>query len=417
MNVLFVHNNFPAQFKNLAESLAVGETNTIAAIGSETSVAIPGVKLTRYRMPKADALTTHSFARRFDMECRRAEQVLFAASTLAASGFDPDFVIAHCGWGENIPLRDVFPRAKLIIYCEYFYRAEGQDVHFDPEQARYGVDGVVGLRCQNASTLLALAECDLGLSPTQWQKSTYPREYQDKIRVVHEGVDMERIRPDPMATFRLPGGRKLTPDDEIVTFVSRSLEPMRGFHVFLRAVPDILRERPDARVVIVGAEAASYGPNAPNGLDWKSYCLDEMAGSLDLSRVHFLDRLPRDRFLSLMQVSSAHVYLTYPFVLSWSLIEAMSAGCRIVASDTPPVREAIEHDRNGVLVPFHDSRAVASAVVAMLADPDRHAHLGVAARRTVAERYDARACVLEALARLGMGDGLGQAGRLVVDTV
>jgi glycosyltransferase involved in cell wall biosynthesis len=353
-------------------------------------------------MPKADLSATHPFARRFDMECRRAEQVLVAANALAASGFKPDYIIAHCGWGEHIPLRSVFPRAKLIIYCEYFYRSEGQDVHFDPEQAPYGIDGLIGLRCQNASTLIALAECDLGLSPTQWQKSTYPEEFHDKILVAHEGVDTNRIRPNPLAKFTLLGGRVLTRNDEVVTFASRSLEPMRGFHIFLRAVPEILARRPEARVVIVGAEEASYGPNAPDGDDWKTFCLNEVSPSLDFSRVHFLDRLPRDRFLEFLQVSSAHVYLTYPFVLSWSLIEAMSAGCQIVASDTAPVREVITHDNQGLLVPFRDSAAVAEAVIELLANPDRHAGLGKAARQVAVERYDTRKCVLESLELLGM---------------
>jgi glycosyltransferase involved in cell wall biosynthesis len=418
MKVLFVHNNFPAQFGNLAQTLAADPANTIAAIGCETATAMPGVNLRRYRMPSADLSSTHSFARRFDIECRRGEQVLFVANALAASGFEPDFVLAHCGWGENLPLRSVFPKARLIIYCEYFYRPSGQDVHFDPEQAPFGIDGLTALRCQNASTLIALADCDLALSPTLWQKSTYPTEFHDKIRVAHEGVDTRRIRPDPLARFALIGGRVLTRNDEVVTYASRSLEPMRGFHIFLRAVPEILRRRPEAHVVIVGAEEASYGPSAPDGVDWKTHCLNEVSPSLDFSRVHFLDRLPRDRFLALTQVSSAHVYLTYPFVLSWSLIEAMSAGCRIVASDTQPVREVIEHDHAGILVPFRDSAAIADAVVELLAHPERHVHLGENARQVAVDGYDVRKCVPAALELLGMvpavGDSTPESDRLVV---
>jgi glycosyltransferase involved in cell wall biosynthesis len=200
----------------------------------------------------------------------------------------------------------------------------------------------------------------------------------------------------------LPGGRKLTRDKEIVTFLSRSLEPMRGFHIFLRAVPEILRARPRAEIVIVGDEKASYGPGAPDGTNWKTFCLNEMLPELDLSRVHFLDRLPYDNYLSLVQISSVHVYLTYPFVLSWSLIEAMSASCTIVASDTAPVREVIEDGKSGILVPFHESAAVAEAVIAVLSEPSHYASFGRAARQTVAERYDERICVPEALRLLGV---------------
>ena len=402
MNFLFVHNNFPAQFRNLAGELASDPQNRVAAIGSETSRALENVELRRYRMPTFDVSATHVFARRFDVECRRAEQVLFATSALAASGFDPDIVVAHCGWGENIPLRAAFPKAKLVIYCEYFYQREGQDVHFDSTQGRFGADGLSAIFCYNASTLIALAECDIGISPTHWQRSTYPKEFQDKIRVVHEGVDLQKVRPDALAQFVLPGGRKLTRDQEVVTYVSRSLEPMRGFHVFLRAATEILRARPNAEIVIVGAEAASYGPGAPGGINWKTYCLKEMLPALDLSRIHFLDRLPYDKYLNLLQVSSVHVYLTYPFVLSWSLIEAMAASCTIVASDTSPVREAIEDGRTGILVPFHESGAIAAAVVAVLAEPARHANFGAAAREVVADRYDKRICTPKALELLGV---------------
>ena len=241
---------------------------------------------------------------------------MFAAGALSANGFVPDLIVAHCGWGETLPLKSVFPKARFAVYCEFFYRPGGQDVDFEPELSRFGVDGLAALNCKNASTLIALAECDVGLSPTHWQKSTYPTVFQDKIHVVHEGVDTTWIRPDPTAKFKLPGGRYLSRADEVVTFAARSLEPMRGFHKFLSAVPEILERRPRAEIVIVGGEQPSYGPGAPDGGDWKTFCLQQALPRLDLARVHFLDRLPHDRLLALMRISSAHVYLTYPFVLS-----------------------------------------------------------------------------------------------------
>ena len=278
MNVLFVHNNFPAQFRGLAQELARRPEHRVAAIGSETARGLPSVDLRLYRMPSFDVTTTHPFARRFDVECRRATQVLYVATELRASGFEPDLIIGHCGWGETLPLRSLFPKARIAIYCEFYYRPEGQDVHFDPEGPQLGVDGLVALQCKNASTLLSLADADLGLSPTEWQKGTYPAEYRDKIHVVHEGVDGESLLPDESAQFSLPNGVVLRRGEEIVTYVARNLEPMRGYHVFMRALPKILAARPKAQIVIVGGDGVSYGAPPPVGQSWKSVYLDEVAG-------------------------------------------------------------------------------------------------------------------------------------------
>ncbi|MCI4678573.1 glycosyltransferase [Rhodoblastus acidophilus] len=402
MNILFLHNNFPAQFQNLAQELASNPSHRVVAIGSETAQPVPNVDLLRYRTPGYDVSPTHPFARRFDAECRRATAVLYALSELRASGFAPDLIVGHCGWGETLPLRSVFPRARIGIYCEYYYRPEGQDVHFDAEGPQLGVDGVIALHCKNASTLLSLAEADFGLSPTEWQKQTYPAEYQAKIHVVHEGVDEVRLSPDEEARFLLPNGELLDRGKEIVTFVARNLEPMRGYHIFMRALPRILDARPEAQVVIVGGDGVSYGPSPPEGKSWKSIYLDEVAGRLDLSRVHFLPYLPYDEYVRLLQVSRTHVYLTFPFVLSWSLIEAMALGCVIVASDTAPVREAITHEINGLLTSFHDPDALADQVARVLSDPVAFVQLGRAARATALGRYARSACIAEAMERLGL---------------
>ena len=364
---LFVHNNFPAQFRNVVEALKEMSGFELAAIGAEGAQVVQGVAFHRYAVPSIDVSATHPFARRFDAECWRAEQVLMAAIALASSGFAPDVMLAHCGWGETLPLRATFPKARFIVYCEFFYRGEGQDVHFDPEGPRLGVDGLAALHCKNASTLLALIDADAGISPTSWQRSTFPREFQDKIQVVHEGVDLDRFRPDKAARFCF--ARRQGPDesDEVVTFASRNLEPVRGYHAFLRALPEILRARPDAQMVIAGGEGNSYSHAPPAGRSWKTHYLDEVVSNSTSPESISSDRLAPDSYLSLLQVSSAHVYLTYPFVLSWSLLEAMATECEIVASDTAPVREVIEDQRNGILVPFSDKPALADAVVQTLA--------------------------------------------------
>ena len=421
MKILFVHNNFPAQFGPMARALAREPGVELAAIGSMTSHAVKGVNLIKYRMAAGDVSETHPFARRFDAECRRAEQVLYSLSSLVASGFTPDVIVAHPGWGETLPLKSVFPRAQLLLYCEFFYGGEGRDVGFDLEFPTTGLDGDVSLRAKNAATLLALSDCDRALSPTEWQRSTFPSHFQSKIDVVHEGVDTEIARPDHDAVFELGSGKRLTRADQVVTFVARNLEPMRGYHIFMRALPKILAELPAAQVLIVGGDGTSYGARPPEGETWKSIFLSEVAGSIDASRVHFTGRLPHRRFIRALQVSSAHVYLTYPFVLSWSAVEAMSCGCVIIGSDTRPVREVIDGE-NGILVPFFDSGEIADRVIEAVKHPRRFEKMRLRARQSVLDKYDGnRVCVpktlelLQTLRSLALqgGDQIGQApGRL-----
>jgi glycosyltransferase involved in cell wall biosynthesis len=394
MKILFVHNNFPAQYRNLAAALANEPGFELVAIGASNAQPMPSVKLIKYALPDANVSGTHPFARRFDLECRRAEEVLYSLSTLASSGFVPDVILAHPGWGETLPLRTMFPKARRVVYCEFFYGADGRDIGFDPEFPMSGLDGHIGLQLKNATTLLALSDCDVGVSPTNWQQSTFPSHYHSKIEVVHEGIDTSRVRPNPQARLMLPNGRQVGPADEIVTFVVRNLEPLRGYHIFMRALPEILRRRPNAQIVIIGRDGLSYGLPPPVGSNWKSIFLEEMRDQLDLSRVHFMGGVPYHTFVAALQVSSAHVYLTYPFVLSWSALEAMSAGCLVIGSDTPPVREVISSGDNGLLVPFFAIDELAGRVVEALQEPEQFNAIREAARRFVIEHYDAeRICV------------------------
>src|SRR5262245_54012613 len=325
---------------------------------------------------------------------------MYALTSLQADGFAPDVVVVHPGWGESLPVRTIFPKARLIVYCEYYYGTNNRDVAFDSEFPAFGVDGHVGVHLKNAATLLALAECDKGVSPTYGQRSTYPSEYQERISVIHEGVDVNQAAPDPTASYRLPSGRILTPKDEVVTFVARNLEPLRGYHIFMRALPRILDARPRAHVLIVGRDGASYGAEAPPGQTWQGIFLKEVADRIDLRRVHFTGWVPHAEYLRVLQISSAHVYMTYPFVLSWSMIEAMSAGCLVIGSDTPPVREVID-GRNGILVPFFDVEQLAGRIIEALAHPRRFAEFRARARRTAVERFDVeRTCLPQWLALL-----------------
>jgi glycosyltransferase involved in cell wall biosynthesis len=277
-----------------------------------------------------------------------------------------------------------------------------------------GRDGHIGLQLKNATTLLALADCDVGISPTYWQQSTFPRHYQSKIEVIHEGIDTSRVCPDAQARLTLPNGRQLGRSDEVVTFVVRNLEPLRGYHIFMRALPEILARRPNAQVVIIGRDGLSYGLPPPAGSNWKSIFLAEVRDRLDMSRVHFMGGVPYDTFVAALQVSSAHVYLTYPFVLSWSALEAMSAGCVVIGSDTAPVREVISSGDNGLLVPFFAVDELAEKVVQVLQEPDRFNAIGEAARRFVIEHYDAASiCVPRMRQLLDMNVAAAPARRTV----
>ncbi len=397
VKVLFVHQNFPAQFANVAAMFASRPDHEVVAIGSATARSLPNVRLVQYGFSVEGILAVHPFARSFDAEVRRAEQIIYVGSELLASGFKPDIVVVHCGWGESLPLRALFPEAKIVTYFELFYRDRGFDVDFDPEWPRISVDGTVGLKIRNASTLLALADTDVAISPTQWQRSSFPAQFRHLIEVCHEGIDTERVCPDPRARLTLSEGVTFQAGDEIITYVSRNLEPLRGYHVFMRSLARTLRARPRAQVVIVGGDRVSYGLGAPAGTTWKEHFLDQNRDDLDLSRVHFLGRVDYETYLRVLQVSAVHVYLTYPFVLSWSMLEAMAAGCLVVASATGPVTEVIDRS-NGLLVDFFDHSALSNQVCAVLATRDKYQPLRAAARQFIVEHYAKDACVADFVA-------------------
>jgi glycosyltransferase involved in cell wall biosynthesis len=410
MNVLFVHNNFPAQFRHLVTSLARDPGIRMAAIGSNTAAAFHGVRPVKYALHGADLSETHPFARRFDMECRRAEQVLYGLSNLVTSGFKPDVIFAHPGWGETLPLRTIFPEARFLLYCEYYYGAPEGDLGFDPEFPTSGLDGHVAVRLKNATTLLGLADCDLGISPTTWQRSTFPTDYQSKIEIAHDGINCALARPDADAVLSLPSGRRLSRDDEVVTFVARNLEPVRGYHIFMRTLPQILDRRPNAEVVIIGGDGTSYGAAAPAETTWKSIFLKEVESRIDPRRVHFLGRVPYETYLKVLQVSTAHVYLTYPFVLSWSMLEAMSVGCLVIGSDTPPVREVIDGS-NGIVVPFFDIEQWSERIIDVLEDRERYRPMCESARQFVLANFDADTICVPRLKQLLQIDGGAPATR------
>ncbi|MBK5915159.1 glycosyltransferase [Rhodocyclus purpureus] len=395
MKILFVHQNFPGQYKHLAPALAADPANEVVALrlGEDAAwgrVRVLGYKVAPEAIAKADPKAVHPWLSDLQVKVLRGEAASRRALALRAEGFVPDVIVAHPGWGETLFLREIWPQARLGLYCEFFYRAEGSDVGFDPEFPQSGdaLANASRLRLKNANALLSLEEAARGLSPTAWQKSQYPQRLQAMIDVIHDGIDTRQLCPDGRVSMRLNGSRTLTRADEVITFVNRNLEPYRGYHVFMRALPEILVRRPQARVIIVGGNEVSYGAAPPPGKTWRSIFFDEVRERIDASRVHFVGRIPYPDFVRLLQLSSAHVYLTYPFVLSWSLLEAMSVACPIVASRTPPVEEALADEETALLTDFFDPEALADAVCRLLADRALGQRLGSAARKVAVERYD-----------------------------
>lgn len=392
-DVLFVHNNFPGQFRNLALALAALEGVRVRAIGTRAAPGLPEVPMQRYGFKAGDSAQVHTFARRFDLESRRAEEVIYAATQLKLEGFAPRLIYVHPGWGEALPLRALFPDAIICAYAEFYYWPKGVDIGFDPEAPRYGVDGDVRISLRNAATILSLMDADFAVAPTQWQRSVFPEEVRGKIHVLHDGLDTTKLAPQPDAQDVFIGNERFRPSDEIVTFVSRNLEPYRGFHIFMRALPAILEARPQARICIMGGDEVSYGARPEEHANWRAAMLAELGDAIDLSRVHFLGKVGYDDYLGLLRLSRAHVYLTYPFVLSWSLLEAMALETLVIASATAPVQEVIEDGVNGLLVPFFDVEALAARVAQALSDPGRFESIRREARRSVVARFDFRETV------------------------
>lgn len=396
MRILFVHQNTPGQYKHLVRHFAADPANRVAFIG-KVKRDMAGVSTVVYRPSREPGTATHPYIHLFEGQVLHGQGVVRAGLALKERGFSPEVICAHPGWGEALFLKDVFPEAKLLLYCEFFYRADGADVGFDPER-EVTLDQRCRIRAKNANLLLALEAADHGVCPTEWQRRQHPAAFRDRISVIHDGVDTALCRPDEEAAVDLPDGTRLTRRDEVVTYVARNLEPYRGFPTFVRAAGELLRRRPGVRILVIGGDEVSYGSRPADAANWREKMLAEVP--LDPARVHFLGKVPYDRFLKILQISRAHIYLTYPFVLSWSMLEAMASGAPLVASSTPPVLEVIEDGRNGLLVDFFDPLAVADRVEEALDDPARMEGIRAAARRTVVERFDLASVCLPAQVRL-----------------
>ena len=386
MKFLFVHQNFPAQYQHLITHLVARGGHDIVFISEANPNTMPGVRRALYQHKPTPPEHVHPAALDLDRGVRRAELVANTAANLKRLGFMPDIIIGHHGWGELLNLADVFPDVPMLGYFEYYYRDDGQDVNFDPE---FPTDPTSRprIRAMNTINHLAFALDQHGHTPTQWQRTRYPEFMQSGIDVLPEGAQLDLCKPDPKARTQpfAIGDFRIAPTDKLITYVARNLEPYRGVHTMIRALPALMRARPDAKVVMVGGDDVSYGARCPSGT-WREHFLKEITGRYDPARLLMPGQIPYELYLRMLQRSDAHVYLTYPFVASWSLREALACGCAVIGAEVDPVREFITHNRNGLLTPALDPELLTERLITLLEDDKLSARLRIGARKH-AERH------------------------------
>lgn len=383
MNILFLHRTFPAQFKHIATELAKNPKNNVVFITAEKQDEISGVRKIVYDLD--DSVCVNPDLEIFDAAILHSKIAASKALELKEEGFKPDIIYGHT-LGPVMFIKDVFHDVPFLCYFEWFYNAEGADAGFDGKEL--SIEDKIKLKNKNADILIDLYSCDAGISPTLWQKSQFPKEFQDKIKVLHDGVDTEFFKPDSNAKFIIKNKNiELTQKDEVITYATRGMEPYRGFHVFMKAAEILQKRRPNAQIVIAGEDKVFYGGNLTEGT-FKEFMLKNT--NLDMERMHFTGFLPYEQYRNLLQISSAHIYLTYPFVLSWSILDAMACGCAVVASNTPPVLEVIKDGENGLLAGFYNLNELISKIEFALDNKEKMKIIRQNARKTIEEKYSTK---------------------------
>jgi hypothetical protein len=384
MRILLLHQNFPGQFRHVAQAWSRQPGWQVIGLGRDTAPGMPGVTWFQYRLHREPKKEQHPYLRQMENAVLHGQAVARALIELKRRGFTPDVILAHPGWGETVYVRDVFPHARLIHFCEWHYGGPGADSDFDHEFP-ISFDDRARVRTWNALHALNLENCDLGVSPTIWQKTRHPATYHPKIAVIHEGFDTELLGPDPEASITTPNGTVLKAGDPVITYVARNLEPYRGFHIFMRALECIQAKHKTCHAIIVGGDDVSYGQRPKEAPNWREKMLREV--KLNPARTHFLGKVPYDTYRKVLQVSATHVYLTYPFVLSWSMLEAMATGCLVIGSNTAPVQEVIRHGENGILTDFFAPQRLADSVAEVLCNPGNYREMGQQAFLDIRQRY------------------------------
>jgi len=385
MKILFVHQNMPGQYKYLCRSFAEDPKNVVVFLTKPKSANIPGVHKVEYKTRREPTPGVHHYIIGLERAIIQGQEVWRACRKLRdEEGFVPDVVVAHPGWGDTLYIKDVYPEVPLLSFFEFYYHSHGVDVNFDPSFPS-GLDDAARVRTKNLTNLLNLECADWGVSPTFWQHSLHPEPFQNRISVLHDGVDTEYCTPKEDTTIELTRGKKIGRKDEIITYIARNFEPYRGFPTFMKAAEILHKERPNCQIVAVGADDVSYGRKLPKGKTWRHIMMEQV--TLDKERIHFTGNISYANLIDLFRVSSAHIYLTYPFVLSWSMLEAMSTGVALVGSRTAPVEEVVRDGHNGLLADFFSPEDVAAKVISILEHKDKMQEMRTNARQTVVDKF------------------------------
>lgn len=384
MKILFIHPNFPGQFKHLAKHYASFDNNqVIFACRTPNKVTITNVKKlvvnpSNYRSNPS----THNYLREFEVATRRAQSMWRALYKLKHTGFIPDVIYAHPGWGDALLVKEVYPDSKYIAYMEFFYRYEGADIGFDGVPVSY--NHKARTRIRNSTNLINMEAADWLISPTKWQASLHPSSFHHKLSIIHEGIDTKTVDPNIISNQAL-SDLKIPEDAEIVTYSARNLEPYRGFDKAMQAFEIICRSRPKVHFIIIGADGVSYGAKLANGQTYKNKILSEI--DIDQKRFHFLGNVPYSKYLRILKASLAHIYLTYPFTLSWSFHEAMAMSCPMVVSNTKPVLEVAEDNVTALIADFFSPDDIANKIIRLLNDKNLSICLGKNARHKIINEY------------------------------
>lgn len=382
MKILFLHRNFPGQFKFLAAELAKDSSNEVYFLtNNNTTKPLGQINKIVYKLKRRVPNNCHRYLRFYEEAVIHGQSAAEVLIQMKQQGYKPDVIYGHT-WGPTLFVKEIYPDVPLIGYFEWYYNADGADVGFNNKFV--DIDTRAKLQCKNSHIIFDLMNCDYGISPTSWQKQQFPKEFWGKIRIIHEGIDTEICSPDKNAEFKFMG-KIFTSHDEVLTYATRGMEEYRGFPEFMRVVERLQKVRPNLQVIIGGEDRICYGAQLKNDT-YKQKMLREL--NLDLERIHFAGSLSYEEYIKVLQISKCHVYLTYPFVLSWSLLEAMATGCCIAASDTAPVKEVIEDGQNGILTNFYDIEAMYAKINNILDNPEKYKSIQTSARKTILSRYD-----------------------------
>lgn len=372
---------------NLALAFASQPDNEVVFISTEPGFAVQGIKSVQIQPARTSGPPTHHYVQPLENAVLLGQAAYRVASKLRKDGFVPDLIYAHAGHGPGLFMKDVFPETPIIGQFEWFYHPNNSNSDFLCTEETTE-DEALRLRSKNADLLLELTQCDYGICPTAFQMDQFPQEFHGKLQVIHEGIDTSFFSPGQRGQLTL-GELQLGDDVEIVTYATHGLEPYRGFPQFMRALGFLQDVHPHMHAVIAGDDSVYFGDPRSDGKSWKDAMLEELP-ALDLSRIHFTGPLPIQEYRRLLRASHVHVFLTAPFVLSWSLLEAMSTGCTIVGSATEPVCDVVEDGKTGILADFFDWSRLATRIGDALDDRSQAEALGQAARAHLVEHYDLR---------------------------